>query len=68
VDVCPQCADYPCLKIEALGQRYPNLIADGRRLAKIGIPAWVAEQEERVHTGFCYADIRCEPFGISTDS
>lgn len=60
-DVCPQCADYPCFKIEALGARYPNLIADGRRLATIGIADWVAEQEERKRAGFCYADIRCDP-------
>lgn len=61
VDVCPSCADHPCIKIEALGERYPNLVADGRRLAEIGAAAWIAEQEERARAGFCYADIRCEP-------
>ncbi len=57
---CPFCADYPCSKVEALGERYPNLLADGKRLATIVIAAWIAEQEERARAGFCYADIRCK--------
>lgn len=67
VDTCPQCNDYPCHRISALGAGYPTLIVDGRRLVKIGICAWIAEQEERTRTGFCYADIRCEPYEVPSD-
>jgi len=67
VDVCPQCADFPCHRIEALGHGYPTLVADGQRMNRIGIAAWVAEQEERACTGFCYADIRCHPYEAPAD-
>ena len=43
---------------------YPTLIADGKRIKKIGIDAWIEEQEERVKTGFAYADIRCYPHEV----
>jgi len=43
---------------------YPTLIADGKRIKKIGIDAWIEEQEERVKTGFAYADIRCYPYEV----
>jgi len=59
LDVCSECAEFPCERIEQLGQAYPTLIADGRRQKKIGLEAWVAEQEERRARGFAYADIRC---------
>lgn len=44
-----------------------TLIPDGRRMQRIGVEAWVAEQEERTRTGFCYADIRCHPYTIPAD-
>ncbi|MBC7170213.1 DUF3795 domain-containing protein [Candidatus Bipolaricaulota bacterium] len=67
VEICPQCPDYPCHRIAALAEGYPTLIPDGRRMQRIGVPAWIAEQEERASTGFCYADIRCRPYEIPTD-
>jgi len=33
-------------------------IQDGKRLKKIGLKAWVKEQEERTRRGVVYADIR----------
>ncbi len=56
--VCPKCKEYPCQQIQALADRYPTLIQDGKRLQKIGIEKWVIEQERRVKRGFAYADIR----------
>ena len=56
--VCSECGDFPCENIEKLGEAYPLLIADGHRQKKIGLDAWIAEQEGRRATGFCYADIR----------
>lgn len=58
IEVCPLCADFPCAHITRLAGRYPTLIADGQRLAGIGLEAWIAEQEQRATTGFAYADIR----------
>lgn len=56
--VCPQCEEYPCKHIEALAERYPTLIQDGRRLQRIGIGKWADEQEARAKRGFTYADVR----------
>jgi len=67
VEVCALCPDYPCHRIEALGRGYPTLIADGRRLREIGLEAWIAEQQARARTGFCYLDIRCEPYQVPED-
>lgn len=64
VDVCVDCQDYPCHRIEAIAQGYPTLIADGKRMKQIGLDAWLAEQRERAATGFAYADIRCHPYEI----
>jgi hypothetical protein len=58
VVVCPLCADFPCERIETLARRYSTLIPEGRRLRTIGIDAWIAEQQQRVAAGVCYADIR----------
>jgi len=58
VDLCPLCGEFPCAKVEAIAAWYPNLLADGRRLARIGLEAWTAEQEGRRETGFCLSDIR----------
>lgn len=59
VEICVFCAEYPCRHIQELAQRYPTLIADGERLKRHGLAAWIGEQEERRRSGFAYADIRC---------
>lgn len=61
VVVCSACKDYPCDKINSLAERYPTLVADGRRQQEIGLENWVDEQEARAKAGFCYADIRISP-------
>jgi hypothetical protein len=61
VRVCPECADYPCKNIEMLAQSESTLVHDGQRMKKIGLEAWIAEQEERRRVGFCYSDVRCLP-------
>jgi len=58
VDACPFCAEYPCDMIEDLAEHYVTAIQDGRRLRKIGLKAWVSEQEERARRGVVYADTR----------
>ncbi|MCK4320570.1 DUF3795 domain-containing protein [Candidatus Bathyarchaeota archaeon] len=58
VDVCPFCAEYPCSLIESLAEHYVMVIQDGRRLRKIGLKAWVKEQEARAKRGVVYADTR----------
>jgi hypothetical protein len=64
VDACPFCPDYPCERIRGLAKGYVTLIADGERMKRIGLDAWIREQEERARTGFCYADIRCHPYEV----
>jgi hypothetical protein len=58
VDACPFCEDYPCDHINNLGEHYVTMIQDGLRLRKIGLEAWVVEQEERAKRGVVYADTR----------
>jgi hypothetical protein len=58
VEVCSACPDFPCKHIEGLAERYPTLIADAKRQQKAGLDRWIQEQEERIKTGFSYADIR----------
>ena len=58
VDTCPLCSEYPCNLIESLAEHYVMVIQDGKRLKKIGLKAWVKEQEGRVKRGVVYADIR----------
>ncbi len=58
VELCVHCKDWPCPRIERLGRSYVTLIADGRRLKKIGLAKWLEEQEARAKTGFCYVDLR----------
>ena len=50
-----------------IAEGYPTLLADGQRIKKIGLEAWVQEQEERAKTGFAYVDIRCYPYGVPED-
>lgn len=57
VTTCAECDDWPCGK-SAFLKAYVNLRGDVERLRKIGLERWIAEQEERVDAGFCYADIR----------
>jgi len=67
IDICVFCEDFPCDKIDALAEGYPTLIADGKRLKKIGLDQWLSEQYEREKTGFAYADIRCYPYHVPED-
>jgi len=62
VETCPFCGEYPCHRIEGLAKGYVNLLADGKRMTQIGLERWIQEQEARKAAGFCYADIRCEPY------
>jgi hypothetical protein len=64
VEVCVRCGDFPCERVQQLAQGYPTLVADARRLERIGHKAWIEEQERRAETGFCYADIRCHPYTV----
>ncbi|MDY6878327.1 MAG: DUF3795 domain-containing protein [Chloroflexota bacterium] len=59
LELCGQCNDFPCPRIEALGAIYPILIADNRRVQAVGLEQWLAEQEERARRGVVYADLRC---------
>ena len=58
VDACPFCEDYPCDHVNNLAEHYVTMVQDGRRLSKIGLEAWVKEQEERARRGVVYADTR----------
>jgi hypothetical protein len=65
VETCPLCDEYPCGRIAGLAKGYVMMIEDGKRLKRIGLDAWIAEQEARRETGFSYADIRCQPYDIA---
>lgn len=67
VDVCPSCGDYPCHRIDGLAKGYGVMPSDAKRMKEIGLEAWIAEQEERRKTGFCYVDIRCHPYTVPED-
>jgi len=56
--VCSSCSDFPCNHVKGLSRKYPNLIPDAERQKEIGLTNWIAEQEARATTGFCYDDIR----------
>ncbi|MDY7042301.1 MAG: DUF3795 domain-containing protein [Chloroflexota bacterium] len=58
LELCAQCSDFPCRRLEALGTVYPTLLADNRRLQAVGLERWLSEQEERVRRGVVYADLR----------
>ena len=58
LDVCSQCADFPCEQVKSLAARYPTLVADNVRMKAVGLEQWIAEQEERARRGVIYADIR----------
>ena len=59
VDVCPQCADYPCEMIQVFSNSEPTLIFDGTRMKAIGLPQWINEQDARRSKGFSYGMVRC---------
>lgn len=58
VEYCPACPNYPCMRIEEFARVYPTLIVDGLHLRENGLEVWIADQEERVNSGFVYADCR----------
>jgi len=58
VEACPFCDEYPCGMIEGLAEQYVSAIQDGKRLKRIGLKTWTAEQEERARKGVVYADTR----------
>jgi hypothetical protein len=64
IDLCVQCDEYPCYRIESIAKGYPTLLADGRRIKEFGLEKWIGEQKQRAKTGFTYADIRCYPYSV----
>lgn len=58
LELCCDCADFPCAQVETLGARYPMLLSDNRRLQTVGLVKWLDEQKERRRRGVVYADIR----------
>jgi hypothetical protein len=67
VEACPLCDEYPCARIDVLAASETTMLHDGRRMRKLGIDAWVEEQEERRRRGFCYSEVRCLPCRIPTE-
>jgi hypothetical protein len=67
VEVCAFCSEYPCHRILGLAKGYVMMLADGQRMREIGMDAWIAEQEARRASGFCYCDTRCEPYEVPED-
>lgn len=39
VEICPDCADYPCERLKAFAKGEPLLLADGQRIREIGLDA-----------------------------
>lgn len=58
VELCSQCADFPCAHVKALAARYPTLLADNARRQEVGLEKWLEEQSERADRGVVYTDIR----------
>lgn len=67
LEICAYCQDYPCKRIHAIAEGYTMLLAEARRVKKIGLDAWIREQQERAETGFAYVDIRCHPYEVPKD-
>lgn len=61
VTICAECGEFPCKHVKTLARSEPMLVHDGERIRKIGLDAWIEEQEQRKSRGFCYADVRCLP-------
>ena len=64
LDLCIECKDWPCSRIDGLAAGYVSLIADSQRHKRIGTTEWLKEQKARAGTGFCYCDIRCHPYTV----
>jgi len=64
LDLCIECTDWPCSRIDGLAAGYTSLIADSERHKRIGTAKWLKEQKARAKTGFCYCDIRCHPYTV----
>jgi hypothetical protein len=64
IDLCIECEEWPCSRIDGLAAGYINLIADSERHKRIGTTKWLKEQTARAATGFCYCDIRCHPYTV----
>lgn len=58
LETCPLCDKFPCNLINKSAEHYVTLIQDGKRLRKIGLKAWVKEQQARAKRGVVYADTR----------
>jgi len=67
VELCADCEEFPCHRIEGLAKGYINLIPDMKRMKEIGFDKWFEEQQERAKTGFVYADIRCPGYSVPED-
>jgi len=67
VEICDQCPDFPCKRIQGIAKGYPTLLHDAKRRQEIGVEAWIEEQEKRLKTGFQYADIRCYPYEVPSE-
>jgi hypothetical protein len=67
LELCVECEEYPCRRINAIAEGYPTLLSEGKRIKKIGVDAWIEEQEQRAKTGFAYVDIRCYPYEVPQD-
>jgi hypothetical protein len=67
LDMCANCDEFPCYRIEALAKGYINLIPDMKRMKQIGFDAWFEEQKQRATTDFAYADIRCPGYEVPAD-
>jgi len=67
VTVCAECSEFPCKRVKTLAKSEPTLVHDGERIRKIGLDAWIEEQEQRKARGFCYADARCLPCTVPTE-
>lgn len=68
LDLCSECADFPCKYVGTLAARYPTLVADNVRMKSVGLEQWLAEQKERARRGVVYADIRYEVGDLENDA
>ena len=56
IEICAECGEYPCEKVEALMKSYPPLESDNEVLRKQGREQWAKMQDERCARGFTYSD------------
>lgn len=67
IETCDQCKEFPCKRVNGIAKGYPTLIHDAERRRRIGVDAWIEEQEKRLSAGFQYADIRCYPYDVPSE-